>query len=43
MHSANFTAFSRVAALLLLLPVPAGAFEQPGADHGDHGKGGRVR
>ena len=29
MHSANFIAFSCVAAVLLLLPVPAGAFEQP--------------
>jgi hypothetical protein len=29
MHSAHFIAFSCVAAVLLLLPVPAGAFEQP--------------
>jgi hypothetical protein len=33
-----------VAAVLLLLPVPAGAFEQPAlthGDHADHGKGGQ--
>jgi hypothetical protein len=30
-----------VAAVLLLLPVPAGAFERPRDDYGEHGKGGQ--
>jgi hypothetical protein len=42
MHSANFTAFSWLAAFVLpALPFSAGALETAHADQGDHGKGGQ--